>query len=158
MNDKGFEKELEECRERLESLPQEEIFVGHNYGGATWIRAALVDFSEKIEFRDIHEVGMEVSVSKDVFDMEFKEVFLRHFDSDLIVNKNRYTTAFSDGGRYLTGYESDVLEPNFFTQSAIAEIIDELEKRGRENDLKLATLMKDAIKEAPKDSYILVFS
>ena len=136
----------------------EDIFVGHNYGAATWIRAALVDISEKIEFSAIHEVGMEVSVAKEVFDTEFEEIFLKRFDPELVVNKNRFTRAFLDGGRYLTGYEIDVLEPNFFTQSAIEEIIDEIETRGRDHDIKLASLLKDVVREAPEGSYILIYS
>ncbi|WP_051197256.1 hypothetical protein [Butyrivibrio sp. XBB1001] len=151
-------KELKQCIEMIEMQPQEEIFVGHNYGGATWIRAVLVDFSEKIELSDIHEVGMEISIDKDVFDTEFKDIFLRHFDPEFVINKNRYTRAFLDGGRYLTGYESDVLEPNFFTKVAIVEIADELERRGNGHDQKLATLLKDVVRQAPEKSYILVFS
>ncbi len=151
-------KEIEQCMEKMRSQPQEEIFVGHNYGAATWIQAVLIDFSPQIEFKDIHEVGIEVSVDKDLFDTEFKAVFLKHFDPEFEINKNRFTRAFSDEGRFLTGYESDVLEPNFFTKSSIEKIADELEMRGREHDMKLATHMKDIVREAPEGSYILVFS
>lgn len=124
-------RELEQSVENTNMKHHEEIFVGHNYGAATWIQAAMVDISERIEFSAVHEVGMEVSVDKDVFDKEFKNLFLIYFDSELVVNKNRFTRAFSDEGRYLTRYESDVLEPNFFTKSSIVEISDELEKRGK---------------------------
>lgn len=151
-------KEIEQCMEKMRSQPEEDIFVGHNYGAATWIQAVLIGFSSKIEFKDIHEVGLEVSVDKNLFDTEFKDVFLRYFDPEFVINKNRFTRAFSDEGRFLTGYESDVLEPNFFTKSSIEEIIDELEMRGREHDLKLATLMKDIVRKAPEESFILVYS
>lgn len=151
-------KEPEQCMENINKQPLDGIFVGHNYGGSTWIRATIVNISEKIEFRDVHEVGMEVSVDKDVFDTEFKDIFLRYFDFESVVNKNRFTRAFLDGGRYLYGYESDILEPNFFTKAAIVEISDEIEKRGREQDLKLAALLKDVVRQAPEESYILVFS
>ena len=45
----------------------------------------------------------------------------------MYVNKNRYTYAFSDEGRYINCFEENILEYNFFTYDQMNEIISRIE-------------------------------
>jgi len=103
------------------------VIIGHNYGNAVWIRAARVHESERIIANDVYEEGTEISIDRGFFDHFLKSIFLSHFDSQMPANKKRFTYAFSDDGRYLTGFEEGILEHNFFTYSQLKEIIKSVE-------------------------------
>ncbi len=87
--------------------------VGHDYGAAVWIQAVNVDITDRITNKCVHEVGMEISVESDFFMKALEEGFVKFFNPELEVNAKRYTKAFSDEGRHLTGFEKEILEPNF---------------------------------------------
>ncbi len=101
-----------------------QVIIGHDFGGTVWIQAVEVNVSDRILSDDIKEVGKEISVSKRFFDRVLKTFFVGAFDPNMIENKNRYTYAFSEEGRYLNCFEEDILEENFFTYEQIEKILD----------------------------------
>ena len=101
-----------------------QVIIGHDFGGAVWIQAAEVSVSDKILLNDIKEVGKEISVKKTFFDRVLKPLFVEEFDPNMTENKNRYTYAYSEEGRYLACFEEDILENNFFTYEQIEKILD----------------------------------
>ena len=146
---------------------QNKVLVGHDYGAAVWIQPVNVDVEERITDKCVHEVGMEISVESDFFMKALEEGFLKFFDPELKVNAKRYTTAFSDGGRYLTGLEREILEPNFFTYEEIRDVIDYYERLITDYDssscsmevsnlIKVIDLLKKMIALTPDADYISV--
>ncbi len=104
-----------------------QVIIGHDSGGAVWIQTVEVDVSDKILSKDIKEVGKEISVNKAFFDRVLKPLFIKAFDPDMTENKKRYTYAFSDEGCYLTGFEDDILENNFFTYEQTENVLSIIE-------------------------------
>ncbi len=43
-------------------------------------------------------------------------------------NRNRYTYAYSEEGRYLKRFEEDILEYNFYSYEQIEKILEEIDK------------------------------
>ena len=124
-----------------------QIIIGHDYGGAVWIQVVKVNASDKILSKDIKEVGKEISVNKPFFDRVLKPLFVEAFDPNMTENKNRYTYAFSEEGRYLTCFEEDILENNFFTYKQIEKILDIIEDCVRDGVKRIGERIegKDAI-------------
>ena len=124
-----------------------QIIIGHDYGGAVWIQVVKVNASDKILSKDIKEVGKEISVNKPFFDRVLKPLFVEAFDPNMTENKNRYTYAFSEEGRYLTCFEEDILENNFFTYEQIEKILDIIEDCVRDGVKRIGERIegKDAI-------------
>ncbi len=104
-----------------------QVIIGHDYGAAVWIQAVEVDVSEKIESENVREIGKEISVGMKFFNRVLKPLFVEAFDPEMVENKNRYTYAFSEEGRYLTRFEENILEYNFFTYEQIEKILDKIE-------------------------------
>lgn len=104
-----------------------QVIIGHDFGGAVWIQVVEVNVSDKILTKDIKEVGKEISVKKDFFDRVLKPLFVDEFDPNMTENKNRYTYAYSEEGRYLACFEEDILENNFFTYEQIEKILSVIE-------------------------------
>jgi len=104
-----------------------QAIIGHDFGNAVWIQTVEVSISDKILPKNIKEIGKEISVNKAFFDRVLKPLFVDSFDPDMIENKNRYTYAFSDEGRYLNCFEENILEYNFFTYDQMEEILDIVE-------------------------------
>ena len=100
-----------------------QVIIGHDYGGAVWLQAVKVTVSDKILSDDIIEIGKEISVNKAFFDRVLKRLLVEEFDPVMTENKNRYTYAFSEEGRYLTGFEEGILENNFFTYEKIEKML-----------------------------------
>lgn len=100
-----------------------QVIIGHDFGGAVWIQVVEVNVSDKILTKDIKEVGKEISVKKTFFDRVLKPLFVDKFDPNMTENKNRYTYAYSEEGRYLACFEEDILENNFFTYEQIEKIL-----------------------------------
>ena len=154
------------------------VVLGHDYGAAVWIQKVRVKVSEKILPEDVDEVGEEISVEKAFFDRILKPIFLKLFDADMMENKNRFTYAFSDEGRYLRGFEEDILERNFYTCGQIKAILGQVEdvagetaemikKEGAPNEdmlneveqmRKFAKLMKLIMEANPDVEYFSVMS
>ncbi len=103
------------------------VFIGHDYGGAIWFQAVRVKESDKILCEDVEEIGKEISVYIHFFDDVLEPIFKEVFDPEMYVNKNRYTYAFSDEGRYLNCFEENILEYNFFSYDQVNEIISRIE-------------------------------
>ena len=101
-----------------------QVIIGHDFGGAVWVQVVEVNVSDKILTKDIKEVGKEISVKKTFFDRVLKPLFVEEFDPNMTENKNRYTYAYSEEGRYLACFEEDILENNFFTYEQIEKILD----------------------------------
>ncbi len=148
---------------------QNKVLVGHDYGAAVWIQPVNVDVEERITDKCIHEVGMEISVESDFFMNALEEGFMKFFDPELKANAKRYTKAFSDGGRYLTGFEKEILEPNFFTYEEIRGVIDYYEKLLADYDssncsldarnvTNVMDLLKKMMTLTPDSDYISVMS
>ncbi len=149
------------------------VIVGHDYGAAVWIRPVNVDIKDKITDGCVHEVGMEISVESDFFMKVLEEGFVRFFDPELEANAKRYTKAFSDEGRYLTGFEKEILEPNFFTYEEVRNVIDYYEKRLADYDrwrygevellearsvIEVLNLLKKMLEQTSYADYISVMS
>ena len=149
------------------------VLVGHDCGAAVWIQPVNVDIKDRITDECVNEVGMEISVELDFFVKALEEGFMKFFDPELEVNAKRYTKAFSDEGRYLTGFEREILEPNFFTYEEIRSIIDyyeklladfdrldysEIELLDARNVIKVMELLKKMLKLCPEADYISVMS
>lgn len=141
--------------------------VGHDYGAAVWIRPVIIEDGEKIMSSNVHEVGMEISVDSSFFNDVLLDGFMKFFDPELDVNKKRFTRAFSDGGRFLTGFEREILEQNFFTYESIKEIIKYFEDIASSNEagkletaemIKVIELLKTMMKFFPEAKYISVMS
>ena len=92
---------------------KQNVKLGHDYGAATWIRAVKVNNSEKITDEDVEETGPEISIDNNFFNRVLKSLFSECFDEDLPVNKNRYTYTFSSEGRYLKGFQEEILEHHY---------------------------------------------
>ena len=124
-----------------------QVIIGHDFGGAVWIQAVEVNVSDKILTKDTKEVGKEISVNKSFFDRVLKSLFVKAFDPSMTENKNRYTYAFSEEGRYLTCFEEDILEYNFFTYEQIEKILDIIEDCVRDGAKRIEKRIggKDAI-------------
>ncbi len=105
---------------------ENKVIIGHDYGHAVWVQVVKVTDTDKILDDDIAPVGEEISVEKCFFDSVCKDYFLEVFDAEMSENKHRYTYAFSDEGRYLTRFEEEILEPNFFTYEQIEQIIERM--------------------------------
>ena len=103
------------------------VFIGHDYGGAVRFQAVRVKESDKILCDDVEEIGKEISVYIHFFDDVLRPIFKEVFDPEMSVNKNRYTYAFSDEGRYLNCFEENILEYNFFTYDQMNVIISRIE-------------------------------
>ena len=104
-----------------------QVIIGHDYGGAVWIQTVEVSISERITPENIKEVGKEISVEIGFFDRVLKPLFVEAFDTSMIENKNRYTYAFSEEGRYLNCFEENILEHNFFTYEQMEKILNTIE-------------------------------
>ncbi|MBR4587279.1 MAG: type II toxin-antitoxin system HicB family antitoxin [Lachnospiraceae bacterium] len=104
------------------------VMTGHDCGDAVWIRAVHVREGERITANDVVEEGEEISVDKEFFERYLKSIFLDYFNSGIQANRNRFTYAFSDEGRYLAGFEEGILEHNFFTYTQFEEIIEKVEE------------------------------
>ncbi len=101
-----------------------QVIVGHDYGNAVWFRTVDVQESDKILQEDIRETGKEISVSIDFFNRFLKKILMVAFDPNMPVNRNRYTYAFSEEGRYLDRFEELVLEHNFLTYDQMTRVVD----------------------------------
>ena len=138
------------------------VIVGHDYGAAVWIQPVVLDDVDKLMQTNVHEVGMKISVHWYFFDRILKDVFLRYFDPELDVNKKRYTKGFGDGGRFVEGYESNSLEPNFFTYDNIQEIIRYYRENVGTNDFnslnKILQLLEEMMRLSPEAQYISLMS
>ena len=142
------------------------MIFGHDYGAAVWIQAVKVNLSDKITDDDVTEIGKELSVEKRFFDRFLKSYFMESFDAGSTVNKNRYTYAFSGEGRYLKGFEEDILEHNFFTVEQMKEIINKIESGSMEvlqcADAKQLQIFVDSLKtvvaEGRETSFVSVMS
>lgn len=149
------------------------VMVGHDYGAAVWIQPVKIDNMDRVTNKCVHEVGMKLSIEFYFFMNILKEGFLKFFNPELEVNAKRYTKAFVDGGRYLTGFEVGVLEPNFFTYEEIRDVIDyyeklladfdrwyysEIELLDARNVIKVMGLLKKMLKLCPDADYISVMS
>ena len=119
------------------------------------------------------EVGKEISVKKTFFDRVLKPLFVEEFDPNMTENKNRYTYAYSEEGRYLGCFEEDILEDNFFTYEQIEKILDVIdncvvdgakrieERIGGKDAIQLVTFaahMRRIMAENPNLSLISVWS
>ena len=106
-----------------------------------------MNVSDKILTKDTKEVGKEISVNKSFFDRVLKSLFVKAFDPNMSENKSRYTYAFSEEGRYLTCFEEDILEYNFFTYEQIEKILDIIEDCVRDGAKRIEKRIggKDAI-------------
>lgn len=128
----------------------QKVIFGHDYGAAVWIQAVKVNLSDKITDDDVTEIGKELSVEKRFFDRFLKSYFMESFDVGSTVNKNRYTYAFSGEGRYLKGFEEDILEHNFFTVEQMKKIINKIESGSMEvlqcADAKQLKIFVDSLK------------
>ena len=111
--------------EMTENIKQNVKF-GHDYGAATWIRAVKVNNSEKITDEDVEEIGSEISIDNGFFNRVLKSLFTECFDEDLPVNKNRYTYTFSSEGRYLKGFQEEILEHNFYTYKQMDNLLESI--------------------------------
>ena len=98
---------------------EEPVMIGFNTGNAVWISPVIIKDSERITSSDVEETGINLSIEEEFFNDIFKELFLKHFDANLPVNKKRFTRVFDDKGRFLTGFEEQILEYNFFTRESI---------------------------------------
>ena len=149
------------------------VIVGHDYGAAVWIQPVNLNIEDRITDKCVHEVGMEISVELDFFEKTLEEGFVRFFNPVLEVNSKRYTKAFSDEGRYLTGFEKEILEPNFFTYEEVRNVIDYYEKRLADYDrwrygevellearsvIKVLNLLKKMLEQTSDADYISVMS
>ncbi len=166
----------EEDLEKIEKISSERCnsfsdncraIVGHDYGAAVWMRPVIIEDGEKIMSSNVHEVGMEISVDSSFFNDVLLDGFMKFFDPELDVNKKRFTRAFSDGGRFLTGFEREILEQNFFTYESIKEIIKYFEDIASSNEagkleiaemIKVIELLKTMMKCFPEAKYISVMS
>lgn len=110
----------------------EKIIIGHDYGGAVWLRAVEVQNSDMITHREVKEIGSEISIDIHFFDEVLRPFFIENFDADMCINKNRYTYAFNEKGRYLTGFEENILEYNFFTYTQFTQILDDIEEYAKD--------------------------
>lgn len=150
------------------------ILIGHDGGDSTWIQAVNVKISDRITTEDVEEVGKEISIYNPFFWRVLGRLFKEYFDPELIANKNRFTRAFEDEGRFLKTFEYDILEYNFYTYEDMNRIIKRLEagikKGGRlisqwfeeDNDveqlLTLAAHLREIMEENPDADYISVLS
>ena len=145
------------------------VIVGHDYGAAVWIQPVNLNIEDRITDKCVHEVGMEISVELDFFEKTLEEGFVKFFNPELEVNSKRYTKAFSDEGRYLTGFEREILEPNFFTYEEIRDVIGYYERSLTDYDslscsldvsnlIKVIDLLKKMIALTPDADYISVMS
>lgn len=127
-----------------------------------YIRAVQVDVSEKITANDVHEVGEEISIDESFFIKALMPVFKKYFEPQEPVNKFRFTKAFSDEGRYLSGFEMHVLEPNFYNMDVARKIIGELDIMGESGTAdakwfsKLAEYLEIIVNSAPQGSFTSV--
>lgn len=148
---------------------RDRVLVGHDYGAAVWIQPVNLDIEDRITGKCVHEVGMEISVELDFFEKTLEEGFVKFFNPELEVNAKRYTKAFSDEGRYLTGFEREILEPNFFTYEEIRDVIGYYERVLTDYDsssysldvsnlIKVIDLLKKMIALTPDADYISVMS
>ena len=112
-----------------------QVIIGHDYGNSVWIQVIEVSVSETTEV--VNATGKEISVNKDFFDRVFKKLFVQNFDSDMSENKRRYTYAFSNEGRYLSEFEENILEYNFFTYEQIEKIATTIEECVRDGALRI---------------------
>ena len=119
-------------------------------------------------------VGKKISIYNPFFWRVLGRLFKEYFDPELIANKNRFTRAFEDEGRFLKSFEYDILEYNFYTFENMNRIINRLEagiKSGgrlilqwfeEENDvtqlLTLAAHLRKIMEENPDADYIGVHS
>ena len=140
---------LEKVREELCNSFDEDhqVIIGHDFGGAVWLQAVEMSISEKILPENIKEVGKEISIDIGFFDRVLKSVFIETFDADMVENKNRYTYAFSEEGRYLNCFEENILEYNFFTYEQMEMILDIIEDCVRDGAQRIEKRIgcKDAI-------------
>ena len=116
-------------------MKNHQVIIGHDYGNSVWIQVMEVSVSETTEV--VNAAGKEISVNKDFFDRVFKKLFVQNFDPDMPENKRRYTYAFSNVGRYLNGFEENILEYNFFTYEQIKKIATIIEECARDGALRI---------------------
>lgn len=146
---------------------RDRVLVGYDYGAAVWIQPVNINIEDRITDKCVHEVGMEISVELDFFEKTLEEGFVKFFNPELEVNAKRYTKAFSDEGRYLTGFEKEILEPNFFTYEEIRDVIDYYERLITDHDssscsleasnlIRVIDLLKKMIALTPDADYISV--
>ncbi|MBE5861201.1 MAG: hypothetical protein E7301_13915 [Butyrivibrio sp.] len=149
------------------------VILGHDLGAAVWIQAADIDDAEMITSEQVHETGLEISIAESFFDKNLRQCFVDHFNEDLTVNKKRFTRAFEDEGRFIKGFESRSLEPNFYTFEEtralldyIDGFIDNYDNRFRydltagkaTNIAKIAELIRLIMKLSPDAGYLSVMS
>lgn len=103
--------------------PGKSIVAGHDTGASVWIQPVQIDCGEKILQENIHETGIEISLEQNFFCRLLRPLFIDAFDPELSQNKNRFTYAFSDEGRYLKGFAEECLEHNFFTYQQMEDIL-----------------------------------
>ncbi len=119
---------LEKVEEDLcNSFDNDNVIIGHDSGGAVWFRVVEVYVSERILKKEVKEISKEISVDRYFFKRVLKPFFIEVFDVNMTENKQRYTFAFNDEGRYLTGFEEDILEYNFFTYTQVERALEQIE-------------------------------
>ena len=168
------------CLERIEDhycnsyTKDHPILIGHDGGDSTWIQAVNVRISDRITTEDVEEIGKEISIRNSFFWRVLGRLFKEYFDPGLIANKNRFTRAFEEEGRFLKAFEYDILEYNFYTYEDMNRIINRIEagiKSGgrlisqwleEDNDvtqlLTLAAHLHEIMEESPDADYISVMS
>ncbi len=103
------------------------VIIGHDRGAAVWFQAVEVFVTGRIISKNVTGIGKEVSVDREFFNRVLRPLFIETFDPSMTENSLRYTYAFSEEGRYLTGFEEDCLEYNFYTYTQIVSVIDRIE-------------------------------
>ena len=123
------------------------MIIGHDFGEAVWIQSVEVSISEKILSESIKKIGKEISVNTEFFNRVLKPLFVDAFDPDMNENRNRYTYAFSEEGRYLNCFEENTLEYNFYTYEQVEKILDIIENCVRDGAQRIEKRIggKDAI-------------
>lgn len=100
-----------------------EIKEGHDYSSYFWFRPVTVKLVEKIRDEDVTELDEEFSIEEGDVECFLAHFFYKHFDKELIYNKQRY----EDGLGFIEGFEW-YLTYNFFTYERIRDLAEDIDR------------------------------
>ena len=99
-----------------------EIKEGHDCSSYFWIRPVRVEPKDKITWKDVEEMEEEISIEESDVECFLAYFFYKHFDKELLYNKNRYEWSEDE---FITHFEW-WLTDNFYTYERMRNMLEDI--------------------------------
>ena len=99
-----------------------EIKEGHDCSSYFWIRPVRVEPKDKITWDDVEEMEEEISIEESDVECFLAYFFYKHFDKELLYNKNRWEWSEDE---FITHFEW-WLTDNFYTYERMRNMLEDI--------------------------------